>query len=214
MKTILYPMLGLIALGLLISLMWRLYSRRHTLPCPTWLGWMVELDNPFTKTNRAHVIIETLGLKPTMKVLDAGCGPGRLTIPLAQKISPQGEVVAMDMQPGMLQRVREKAEALNLPHIRFLQAGIGEGKLEHDYYDRILLVTVLGEIPNREFALKELFNALKPGGILSITEVIFDPHFQSQKTVRQLTTAVGFLEKNMIGNRFAYTMQLEKPFGA
>lgn len=211
MKTGLYTILGLASFGFLIGVVWRFSSRRHTLPCPCWLRWLVELDNPFTKTNRARTIIENLGLEPGMRVLDAGCGPGRLAIPIAQKIGLHGEVLAMDIQLGMLQRVQEKTQAANLRNIKFLQAGIGDGKLEHNYYDRALLVTVLGEILDREKALTEIFKSLKPGGILSVTEVIFDPHFQRQKTVRQLAIAVGFLEKNIIGNSFAYTMLLEKP---
>ena len=136
-----------------------------------------------------------------MKVLDIGCGPGRLTIPIADQIGPQGEVVAMDIQPGMLRRAQEKAQAANLHNIQFLQAGAGEAKLGRSQYDRALLVTVLGEIPDREAALKEIFDALKPGGILSATEVIFDPHFQSRGTVFRLASTVGFQEKNRFGNR-------------
>ena len=68
MPTPLFIGSGLIGLGLLIAVVWRLASRRQTLPCPAWLGWMVELDNPFTKTNRAHVIIGHLGLRPGMAV--------------------------------------------------------------------------------------------------------------------------------------------------
>lgn len=207
---LMYTVLILVTLGLLVSMIWRFFSRRHTLPCPSWLGWLVELDNPFTKTNRANVIIEHLNLQPGMKVLDVGCGPGRLTIPTAQKIGPEGEVVAMDIQLGMLERVQSKAQKARLHNIRFLQAGIGEGRLEHNYYDRALLVTVLGEIPEQEKALKEIFDALKPSGILSVTEVIFDPHFQSKKTVLGLARSVGFQEKKFIGNRFAYTILLEK----
>src|SRR5512134_1409969 len=79
MNPTLYIVLGLIGLGI-IALIWRLSSRRHSLPCPSWLGWMVEMDNPFTKVNRARVIVGLLGLAPGMKVLDAGCGPGRLTL--------------------------------------------------------------------------------------------------------------------------------------
>ena len=173
---------------------------------------MVELDNPFTKTNRASTIIEHLALEPGMKILDAGCGPGRLTIPIAKNIGMQGEVVALDVQPGMLHRVQEKAQAANLHNIQLLHAKLGDGKLGHNQFDRALLVTVLGEIPDRESALKEIFDSLKPGGLLSVTEVIFDPHFQRRGTVLHFAKMAGFREKNIIGNRFAFTMQLEKPF--
>lgn len=87
---------------LVITALWRLASRRHSLPCPVWLRWMVELDNPFTKTNRAAFIVEQLGLEPGMSVLDAGCGPGWLTIPVAKRIGPSGRMVTMDLQSGML----------------------------------------------------------------------------------------------------------------
>jgi ubiquinone/menaquinone biosynthesis C-methylase UbiE len=211
MTTFLYICLGLAILLPVIFFGWRIASSRHTLPCPAWLRWFVELDNPFTKTNRARVIIDHLDLQPGMTVLDAGCGPGRLTIPLAEEVGPHGKVVALDIQPGMLHRAREKAEAANLFNIQFLQVGLGQGKLNHIACDRALLVTVLGEIPHQEAALKELFATLKPGGILSVTEVIFDPHFQHRRTVRTLADAVGFKEKEFFGHRFAYTMHLEKP---
>ncbi len=203
----------LIAGGLivLIFVVWRLASRRHELPCPSWLRWMVELDNPFTRTNRAAVIIEHLGLEPGMAVVDVGCGPGRLAVPVAKHVGSQGHVVAMDIQPGMLKRAREKAEAAGIENIRFLQAGIGEGQLKENSFDRALLVTVIGEIPDREAALKEIFDTLKPGGILSVTEVIFDPHFQRRQSVTQIAEAVGFQEQAFFGNSIAYSLHLKKP---
>jgi ubiquinone/menaquinone biosynthesis C-methylase UbiE len=200
------------AVLLAVFLIWGLASRRHALPCPSWLGWMVEMDNPFTKTNRAQEIISHLGLKPGMAVLDAGCGPGRLTIPLAKALGGDGLVVALDVQDAMLERVRKKASAEKLDGaIGFLQAGLGEGKLPADAFDRALLVTVLGEIPGRAAALEEIFSALKPGGIVSITEVIFDPHFQTRGMVRRLAEAAGFRETAFFGNRIAYTIHFAKP---
>src|SRR5215467_1510466 len=148
MTLILYALLGLAGLGLAVFLVWGLLSRRHAIPCPAWLGWLVELDNPFTRTNRAAEIISHLELRPGMTVLDAGCGPGRLT---------------------------------------------------------------LGEIPDREAALQELFDALKPGGVLSITEVMFDPHFRRRSTVSELAVTAGFREKAFHGSRIAYTIHFEKP---
>ena len=78
------------------------------------------------------------------------------------------------------------------------------------YFDCALLVTVFGEIPDQESALKEIYKALKPGGILSVTEVIFDPHFHRRETVLRVAQAAGFKEKNFFGKKLAYTMHLEK----
>ena len=204
--TILYIILGLIAIGVIASLIWR----RDSLPCPSWLAWMVEMDNPFTEVNRARVIVGLLGLAPGMRVLDAGCGPGRLTLPLAETVGPLGEVTALDIQDEMLARVRRKVETVGFQNVKFLHAGLGEGKLPQAYFDRALLVTVFGEIPDRESALKEIYKSLKPGGILSITEVIFDPHFHRRETVLQVAQTAGFKEKNFFGKKLVYTMHLEK----
>jgi len=203
--------LAVISFLLFVSIIWRLFSRRYSLPCPAWLSFLVEMDNPFCKVARAATIIQHLDLQQGMTVLDVGCGPGRLSIPAARKVGPRGKVAAMDIQVGMLQRCQEKARAENLTNIEFFHAGIGDKKLEHGKFDRALLITVLGEIPNREAALKEIFDALKPGGILSVTEIIFDPHFQRYSKVLQLASMAGFREKNRFGNSIAFTLNLEKP---
>lgn len=99
----------------LVAILWRPASRRQSLPCPVWLRWLVELDNLITKTNRTAFIVETLGLSPGMTVLDAGCGPWRLTVPLARGVGCDGHMLALDIQPGMLTRARSKAEATAWP---------------------------------------------------------------------------------------------------
>ena len=150
MTTMGYLAIG-IGLVLLAAMAWWLASRHG--PCPVWLRWLVELDNPFTRTNRAHVIIEHLSVAPGMYVLDVGCGPGRLTIPLARAVGENGCVVAIDVQTGMLERARARAEAAKLTNIRFVRAAIEQGRLERDRAYRAVLVTVLGEIPDRAAAL-------------------------------------------------------------
>lgn len=200
-----------ICAAILVGIAWRLASQRQSLPCPVWLRWLVEIDNPFTKTNRAAFIVETLALTPGMTVLDAGCGPGRLTLPLAQRVGPTGHVVAMDIQPGMLARAKTKAEAAGHTNIEFVAAALGDSKLPANRFDREVLVTVLGEIPNPSAALVELFDALKPGGFLAIVEVIFDPHFQPRRAVTRLATSAGFRERAFFGHRLAYVIHFEKP---
>ena len=210
MKTIYLIGFILALFFLLIAISWRYASKRQSLPCPVWLHWLVELDNPFTKTNRAATIISHLSLQPGMSVVDIGCGPGRLTIPVAKFIGNSGEIVAIDIQPGMLQIVKKKARIERLENIRYLQSDIAEGGLPNNQFDRALLVTVLGEIPEQRKALPEIFNSLKSGGVLSITEIIFDPHFQKYKTVKKLAESCGFKEKAFFGNQIAYTLNMEK----
>jgi ubiquinone/menaquinone biosynthesis C-methylase UbiE len=211
METIIYILAGILALTAIVFVAWQLASRRYSLPCPVWLRWMVELDNPFTQTNRAAVIIALLDPQPGMTVLDGGCGPGRLTLPLAQRVGDSGQVVAVDIQAGMLARVREKAKAAGIENIELVEAGIGQGKLGLKRFDRAVLVTVLGEIPDRQAALKEIFGAMKPGGLLAVTEVIFDPHFQRRSVVARLAAEAGFHQRETHGNCIAYTMILQRP---
>jgi ubiquinone/menaquinone biosynthesis C-methylase UbiE len=207
----LFIILGLILLVFLIAALWRFSSNRTELPCPSWLGWLVELDNPFLKENRARTIIAHLELRQGMQVLDFGCGPGRLTIPIAKQIGESGTVTAFDIQPAMLERVRVKAKQENLENIKFVQGAAGEGKLGNELYDRALLVTVLGEIPDKSIAMQEIFESLKPGGYLAVTEAIADPHFQRRNTVLELANAAGFNEAGFFGSRISFTMLLEKP---
>jgi len=159
----------------------------------------------------ADMLLERLGVARGMQVLDAGCGPGRVTLPAARRVGPEGSVTALDIQPAVLAHVQQRVEAAGLSNVRTLQAGLGEGRLPAGTFDRALLVTVLGEIPDKQAALAEIFHALKPGGILSITEVLPDPHYQSRKAVTRLAAAVGFKERGFFGNVRAYTMHFARP---
>lgn len=172
---------------------------------------MVECDNPFAKSNRADFIVEHMELQPGMTVLDAGCGPGRVTIPLAKAVAPDGIVVAADLQEGMLTAVADKAHDAGIGNVITLHANIGQGKLSERSFDRALMAAVLGEVPDRSAAMAEVFRALKPGGKLAIAELIFDPHFQRRSVVFELAHRVGFRQRAMFGGRIAYMLLLEKP---
>jgi cyclopropane fatty-acyl-phospholipid synthase-like methyltransferase len=81
--------LATLILILTISLWWRWASRRHQLPCPYWLAWMLEgpLVDAIAGT---HTTLERIGLRPGERGLDVGSGPGRLTIPAARLVQLVG----------------------------------------------------------------------------------------------------------------------------
>ena len=194
-----------------IWVVWKLVSRRKSLPCPSWLYRMVEMENPLAKNSQAKTILAGLGVAEGMTVLDAGCGPGRVTLPLAKAVGADGKVIAVDLQQGMLDVVQRKAQQEGLAMIEFVQLPLGEGKLPAYQADRAVIAAVLGEIPQQAAALQEIFAALKPRGILAIAETIFDPHYQRKAYVLDLAQAAGFAEVAFNGNCLAYTVYLQKP---
>ena len=201
MKTIIV----LVSLTALFVAVW-LVSKRF--PCPSWLGWLVEIENPLARENRSESIINRLSIEPNMKIADIGCGPGRVTIPLSKKITAPGKIVALDLQPEMLERI--KTNFPDLKHIELRQQNVCAEALESDYYDIILLVNVLGELPQPDKALQNIFEALKTGGTVSVTETVFDPHFQSKSTVNKMLSAQGFTNIKTFGPWYSYTMHAHK----
>jgi ubiquinone/menaquinone biosynthesis C-methylase UbiE len=187
-------------------LSWRALSRMRALPCPPWLMWL--LENPYAKRRTLTPVLEHLALSPALRVLDVGCGYGRLSIPIARLVLPGGEVVGVDIQEGMLRMARTRAEASGLTNLTFRLAAAGDGHIEVGQYDRALMVTVLGEIPRQADALSEVRRALKPGGFLCITELLPDPHYQPLGKVRRLAIAAGFRELGYFGNALGYTINL------
>ena len=201
----------LTALLLILWFSWRLISERRSLPCTTSLAWL--LENPFT-TGYHSTVLARLELSPGLSVLDAGCGPGLLTTAVAAAVTPQGWVLALDIQPGMIAKAQARAARAGLSNIDYLVTPLGQGKLPASRFDRALLVTVLGEIRDKVGALKEIRSSLRPGGFLSITEVLLDPHYQSMRKIGALADGAGLRFGNKIGNYFMFTVNLERSLDA
>jgi ubiquinone/menaquinone biosynthesis C-methylase UbiE len=184
--------------------------RRKSFPCPPAFVWLLE-NRIMEHVAGSAVIIRRARIARGMRVLDAGCGPGRITIPLAKHLGPEGEVVALDVQPAMLDRLTDRLAQHKLGNVKVVLGGLGQGMLGKNEFDRAILITVLGEVPDRPAALREIYTGLKPGGILSVTEVLPDPHYQSRGSVRRLAKTAGFeVEEVFVGWR-AYTLNLIRP---
>ncbi|MCL4294449.1 MAG: methyltransferase domain-containing protein [Anaerolineae bacterium] len=210
MVKLIYTLLGLIITLIIASLWWRWASRRQQLPCPAWLAWF--LDNPVIEVIAGtQATLDRIGLRSGEYGLDVGCGPGRLSIPAARRVGPAGTVVALDIQPEMLAHLHRKIEQAGITNIvTHLSDITTDDNLLPNSFDRAWLVTVLGEIPDRLAALQNLYRILKPGGTLSITEILGDPHYQTRSTVLGLGKTAGFEPAQYWGTFLAFTQNFTK----
>lgn len=199
-----------ITVAALVVIVWRTLVRRIAVPCPPSFTWLLE-NRIMENLAGGRAIIARAEIRKGMRVLDAGCGPGRLTIPVAEHVGPDGHVVALDLQPEMLARVSRRVAEQGLTNVTTMCAGLGQGRLREAEFDRALLVTVLGEIPDRLAALREICHALRPGGLLSVTEILPDPHFQGQGTVRRLAQEAGFIVDDVRSTWRWFTLNLIRP---
>lgn len=172
-------------------------------PFPAAQSWL--LENPLTRVFAGR-FVGRLGVRPGMQALDYGCGPGRLTIPLARAVGSAGEVLALDLQAEMLARVERRAAAAGLANVRTQQAAAGDALLDPASIDIAVLAYVLGEIPHdrRLAAMREIASALRPEARLVVAEGGFDPHRQLPEAVSELAEEAGLrmdsLRRGMLGN--------------
>jgi ubiquinone/menaquinone biosynthesis C-methylase UbiE len=144
-------------------------------------------------------------------ILEIGPGPGRLLIPAAQRVLPGGEAVGIDIQPGMIERLQVRANQAGVTHLKAILGDATQPHVPEASFDLVFLCTALGEIPDRAAVLAQCHRALKPGGVLSITEIIGDPHYQFRSVVRRLAETAGFQLQSIQGRWWFYTARFLKP---
>jgi len=211
--SILWIPLGIIALFVAFNLGYRWASRIWSLPYPAVAAWSFDksIDKDPIVRRLTRTTLDRLEIRPGQRILEIGPGPGRLLIPAAQRVLPGGEVVGIDIQPGMIERLKVRADRAGVTN---LKAILGDGTQPHvpeASFDLVLLCLALGEIPDRAAALNQCYRALKTGGILSITEVFGDPHYQFRSVVRRLAEAAGFRLQSIKGKWWFYTASFIKP---
>ena len=201
---------AILAVVPLVFLAWRWASRVYSLPCPTLFAWALE-SSFYSRMTGTEITLKRIGLQPGQRVLEVGPGPGRLLLPAAQRVLPGGEVVGIDIQPGMIARLKARANAANVKNLTAILGDATQPIVPETSFDIAFLITTLGEIPDRDAVLAQCFRALKSGGILSITEMLPDPHYQSRATVKRLAASAGFRHQSVEGGRWLFTANFVKP---
>jgi ubiquinone/menaquinone biosynthesis C-methylase UbiE len=104
------------------------------------------------------------------RVLDVGCGPGTITLGLAQAVSP-GEVVGVDLQERVVERARALASERGVANVRFEVADAYEMPFADGTFDAVLEHRVLMHLSDPVRGLREVRRVLRPGGVVGLRDV-------------------------------------------
>lgn len=131
------------------------------------------LDRRSAATHAAHLLPH---LQPGMRVLDLGCGPGTISVGLAEAVAP-GELHGIDLEESQVAMARAAAEAGGHGNTTFHVGDATELPFEDGEFDVVHCHAVLMHIPDTAAALAEVRRVLKPGGLFAAREVIVDSCF-------------------------------------
>lgn len=120
--------------------------------------------NPFTLR-----LFEDAGIKPGMKVLDAGCGAGDVTLIACEIVGPSGSVVGVDKDPELIETARRRARDEGFNNVRFANGDLDTVALD-DNFDAIVGRLILMYMPEPERTIKKLLGHLLPNGIVAFQE--------------------------------------------
>jgi ubiquinone/menaquinone biosynthesis C-methylase UbiE len=109
-----------------------------------------------------------------MTAMDIGCGMGFFTIPMSDIAGSRGNVIAVDLQPEMLAGLQQKAQKAGVENIAYHQCGNGLLNLRqwNGTADFALIFMMLHETPDAGRLIREVYDALTPGGKLLLSEPI------------------------------------------
>ena len=139
--------------------------------CPWWLGYL--LASPVRRLYQDPKAILAPHLRPGMIVIETGPGMGFFTLEIARLIGPEGRVVAIDVQPRMLDVLKRRAKRAGLVNRleTRLVAGDATGMEGLDRQaDFVLAFAVVHEMPDMHRFFAAAAVALKPGGRALLAE--------------------------------------------
>lgn len=209
LKILMWVFLGLLAWLLFVAVMVRIVRHFYQFPVPAFVARFI--DNPFRRRIQPPAkIVEWMDLRQGMLLLEIGPGPGTFTFEAASAVGEQGCVYAIDIQEPIVTALNKKIEQRGVANIILEQASAYQLPYPDGYFDRVYMITVLGEIPEKMRALLEFRRVLKANGFLVIGEFLIDPDYPRKSTVTAWCREAGFKLAETYGNVLHYLLLFSK----
>jgi ubiquinone/menaquinone biosynthesis C-methylase UbiE len=122
-----------------------------------------QLYDPYTE----HAL-RLAGLRPGMRVLDVGCGPGDVSFVAARLVGPQGSVLGIDAA-DIIELARARAAEHGVTSVRFEQTTVGDLALDEPV-DAVIGRLILMHLPDPVATLRQLAGLVRPGGVIAFSE--------------------------------------------
>lgn len=113
----------------------------------------------------ARRLLEQAGIQPGMRVADLGCGVGMVTQLMAELVGPDGEVVGVDFSAAQIEQARTLLP-VHQTNVRFIEASATDTGLAAESFDLVYCRFLLIHLTDPELALREMYDLLKPNGLL------------------------------------------------
>ncbi|MFM7080669.1 MAG: class I SAM-dependent methyltransferase [Actinomycetota bacterium] len=153
----------------------------------------------------ASRIVDRMGLCPDDRVLELGCGPGWFSRSLSSSI-PNGQLVLCDYQPKMLQIAHSRV--VQTENTVAVAANATALPYQDRTFDKVLVASMLGEVPDRTSCLQEVKRVLKNSGTIIIVETRRDSDFVTLTEVCSLARQLELDIARTYGWRWEFTVLL------
>ena len=180
---------------------WATRARSNPAACPYGQRLFLELPRPFM---RRQTLRDMLDLAPGERVLEVGPGAGYYSFDVARQLAPDGRLDVLELQQPMLDELMRRAAIEGAAKVAATPGDARDLPFPPATFDAAFLVATLGEIPDRDRALRELHRVLKLGGRLVVGEGQPDPHMLSINDLRSRAEAIGFVFDGHEGTPLGY----------
>ena len=146
--------------------------------------------------------VAALDFEPTDVVADIGAGSGYYTFRMAPMV-PEGEVIAVDIQPEMIAHVEARAEADEIGNVRTQLGTIEDICLPSESIDAALMVDAYHEFSHPYEMMTSIVRALRPGGRVILLEYRAEDPEVPIKRLHKMSEAQVIREMKAVGLEFA-----------